>query len=244
MLRPLIPSPLMFKSIKPLLFYSLLYITTSVTLATSITIGLTSSATAKANKPVTHFTQAELQQFKGHYSTKFGYLFIKAHKKFASVTVDGKYIRLIKKADGRIYPQYKFLGLFPVNLGELSFSLATHRGKRQVVMYSKKRKPRTVGQQFISKPIPKNWLKRLGRYKAKSVAGNAKINAIRLDILNGVLVAYVNNIKYPYPLLATSNTNLYSPSAGHNSNQKIKVSTNKSKMYLEYGKNKLVLTKS
>jgi len=215
----------------------LFFIVMIVTTVALVTIP--ASAYTKTTNAVAQFTQDELHQFKGHYSTKFGYLFIQAHKKYASVTVDGKFIRLIKKANGRIYPQYKCLGLFPVKLGELSFSLSTHKGKRQAVLHSQKRKPKTVGQQFISKPIPQNWKNRLGRYKAKLIKGKAKINSIRLGILNGVLVAYVNKIKYPYPLLATSNTSLYSPSAGHNSNQQIKVSSNKNKLILEYGRNKL-----
>ncbi len=147
---------MILKTIKQPLIYSLLVITL-------IAIPLVSSA--KNNKPFIQFTQTELQQFKGYYSTKFGYLFIKAHKQFASTTVDGKFIRLVKKADGRIYPQYRFLGLFPIKLTNLSFSLVTHKGKRQVMMHSKKHRPKTVGQQFQTNPIPNNWLKRLDRYK-------------------------------------------------------------------------------
>ncbi len=221
----------------PLFFCSLLFITISLTAPLAVS--------AKGHSTV-NFTQAELQRLKGHYSTKFGYLFIKAHKKFASVTVDGKFIRLIKKTDGRIYPQYKFLGLFPIKLGDMSFALRTRKGKKQVVMYSKKeRRSRIVGQQFASKPIPQNWKNKLGHYKAKRIHGKAKINTIRLGILNNVLVAYVNNMHYPYPLLATSETSLYSPSAGHNSKQDIKISTKSSnKLLLEYDQNTLELTRT
>ncbi|WP_299877772.1 hypothetical protein [uncultured Cocleimonas sp.] len=75
------------------LFFIVMIIVTKVTLVT-----IAAPAYAKTTSAVAEFTQAELQQFKGHYSTKFGYLFIQAHKKYASVTVDGIFIRLIKKS--------------------------------------------------------------------------------------------------------------------------------------------------
>lgn len=200
---------------------------------------------AKRIYPV-EFTPLELKTIQGHYSTIAGYVFIQVKGKQVSTEINGKKIQLIKKSDGRIYPQYKLLRLFPISLGSATFSVKPHKNGTRIIMYQndKKRKTKTVrivAQKFNPLSIPKLWKQRLGHYKAVLVKGKSKIRKIRLAIKRGVLVAYINKLQSPYPLLALSTRQLFSPSAGHNKDQKITIASIKNKLSLKYGNNHLML---
>ena len=198
---------------------------------------------ANASLHHVNFTAEELKNIQGHYSTVYGYLHIRVRGKQVNTRYNGKYIQLIKKSDGHFYPRYKFLWVFPISIGNMSFTLKkTSRGKTQIVMHEKNTN-RIVAQKFTPKPVPAAWKKRLGTYKATRLKGNANIKKVRLRIQNGVLVSFTNNLTSPYPLVAKSDTQLTSPSAGHNNDRAIKISIAKRSIILEYENNKLKLTK-
>ena len=202
---------------------------------------------------VVDFTPQELKTIQGHYSTIAGYVFINVAGKQVNTEINGRQIQLIKKSDGRIYPQYKLLRLFPISLGSASFSLKSNKKAIQIVMHSKDKKhrgktaitetTRVVAQKFTPLSIPQLWKQRLGAYKAVLIKGKSKIKKIRLAIKRGVLVAYINKLKSPYPLLALSANKLFSPTAGHNKDQKITIASLKNALRLSYGINQLMLTK-
>jgi len=212
---------------------------------------LSLSTTIVFSEPVlkrVHFTSTELANIQGHYSSIAGYVYINVKGKQVSTHINGKYIQLIKKSDGHFYPHYKFLRIFPISLGAMSFSLQTRKGNKQIIMHEKDRKGKskkvkTVAQKFASRTIPQLWNNRLGKYKATLLKGKSNIKSIHLAKKNGVLVAYINNIKSPYPLLALSPSKLFSPSAGHNKDQAIQLSTKDNIIFLNYGKNRLILKK-
>ncbi len=203
----------------------------------------TSDLLAKTPLHRTNFSATELRDLQGHYSTIYGHFYIRVNGKQVSTRYDGKYIELIKKSDGHFYPRYKFLWVFPINIGNMSFSLKKiNSGKIRILMHEK-RKIRTVAQKFYPKPIPSAWKHRLGSYQAKKIKGKSGIKKVRLALQQGILVAFINQLKSPYPLLANSNTQLTSPSAGHNHDRTIKISINKNVIVLEYENNKLALKK-
>ena len=211
-------------------------------------LSITTNASAKSTLRQIDFTTNELKNIGGHYSTIYGYIYIQVNGKRVSTNVDGKNIQLIKKSDGRFYPRYKLLNLFPINLGDLSFSLMLNENKQQIRMYKKNNKnkkltARIVAQKFEPKVVPPLWKSRLGKYKATLVKGKSKIKDIRLAIKRGVLVAFINKLKNPYPLLALSSSKLFSPSAGHNKERKINIGTKNKLLTLSYGTNNLLLTK-
>ena len=199
---------------------------------------------AKTSLHYVNFTAEELNNIQGHYSTVYGYLHIRVKGKSVNTRYDGKYIQLLKKSDGHFYARYKFLWIFPINIGKMSFTLKkTAKGKIQVVMHENNRH-KVVAQKFVATPIPAAWKKRLGIYKATRLKGHSDIKKIRLAIQNGVLVSFSNNLNSPYPLIAKSNTQLVSPSAGHNYDRSIKISIAKQAIILEFDNNKIKLTKS
>jgi hypothetical protein len=202
-----------------------------------------SSIAYAGNLKQVRFTESELKALAGHYSTIVGYTYIRANGTQLTTRIKGKTVKLVKKSDGRIYPIYKVLGLIPISMGDISFSTKQVNKKFQIVMHSAKHKPQVAGEKFNPVPIPKTWRTRLGRYTAKVLKGKSGIKKIRLAIKNGVLVAFINKLKTPYPLLATSTNNLTSPSAGHNRDQPIKFMVVSKLFYLEYAQNKLELRK-
>ncbi len=206
------------------------------------------SLAAKPSLQTVNFTAKELKELAGHYSTIMGYVHINVRKNIVSTNIDGKYIRLIKKSDNHIYPSYKFLRIIPISLGDMSFTLNNNKGNIQLSMHQpkkkgKRQKVKVVAQKFKPSSVPQVWKKRVGIYKAKRIKGTSNIKKIKLAMQHGVLVAFINKIKRPYPLLALSESSLYSPSAGHNSKQSIKISSIANQLSLQYGKNSLILQK-
>lgn len=199
------------------------------------------SAQAKTTLKPVDFTPAELHNIQGHFSSIYGHFYIKTQGKQVSTSYEGKYIQLIKKSDNHFYAQYKFLWVFPINLGDMSFSIRKNRNNKIQILVHQGKYSQVVAQKFVSKPIPQAWKKRLGTYKAKRLAGNSNIKKVRLGIRQGALVAYINNLTSPYPLIAHSNSQLTSPSAGNNYDRIIRISSNKNSILLNYDKNKLEL---
>lgn len=197
---------------------------------------------AKTSLHPVNFSEQELKTIQGHYSTIYGYLYIQVNGKQVSTNFDGKYIQLVKKSNGHFYPRYKLLRLIPISLGSMSFSLSNNKGKKQILMHQHK-KTQIVAQKFTATVVPSLWKQRLGIYKATLLKGNSKIKKIRLAIKRGVLVAYINKITNPYPLLALSASKIFSPSAGHNNDQSISILANKKGLNLNYASNKLILKK-
>ena len=182
----------------------------------------------------------------GHYSTIVGYVYIQVKGSKVTTHIKGKLIELIKKSDGRIYPRYKLLKLFPIRLGNASFSIKPNKNKIQIAMYEPDKKNKTstskiVAQKFKPREIPALWKQRTGNYKATLIKGKSKIKKIKLAIKRGVLVAYINQLKNPYPLLALSPSQLFSPSAGHNRDQTIHIASLEQGLNLEYANNRLLL---
>lgn len=192
----------------------------------------------------THFSKQELFDIQGHYSTIYGYIYIQVRGKYASTNFDGKHIRLVKHSNGRFYPKYKLLSFIPVPLGDMSFELKNNNGKQQILMHEKNKQAVVVAQKFQVKTIPNPWKKRLGNYKAKSIKGNTGIKHIKLHIHRGILLAYINKTKNPYPLVALSNNQLFSPSSGANQKQALTILEHGGKLKLNYKQSKLELTKT
>ena len=127
------------------------------------------------------FTADELKNIQGHYSTIYGYLYIRVRGQNVSTQYDGKYIQLVKKSNGHFYPRYRFLWIFPIQIGNMSFTLKKMpKGKTQIIMHQNGKK-RIVAQRFFAKPVPVAWKKRLGIYKASQLKGKTDIKKIRLS---------------------------------------------------------------
>lgn len=203
----------------------------------------TSSLLAKPSIQKANFSAKELEALQGHFSTIYGYMYIRANGKKVGTKFDNKYFQLVKKTDGHFYPQYKLLRFIPISLGKMSFQVESTENKTQIKMFQPNKNTRIVAQKFTPKAIPSLWKKRLGNYKASVIKGSSNIRQVRLTIKNGILVAYVNKLSNPYPLIARADSTIYSPSAGHNQDQAISIQANAQGMHLSYGNNRLFLKK-
>ena len=204
---------------------------------------LNSNLLAKPAIQKTDFNAQELAALQGHFSTIYGYMYIRANGKSVGTKFDNKYFQLVKKTDGHFYPQYKLLRFIPISLGKMSFRAESDKDKVQIKMFQPNKNTRVVAQKFTPKKIPPIWKKRLGQYAAKVIKGNSNIKKVRLTIKNGILVAYINKFSNPYPLIAVSDSKIYSPSAGHNQDQAISIQANSQGLNLSFGSNRLFLKK-
>jgi len=204
---------------------------------------LSGTLSAKPSAIKTNFSAQELLAIQGHFSTIYGYMYIRVKDKSVGTKFDNKYFQLLKKTDGHFYPRYKLLRFIPISLGEMSFKVDEKKNKTQIIMFQPNKGSHVVAEKFTPKRIPPIWKKRLGNYKAKLIKGESTIKNIRLTIKNGILVAYINKLSNPYPLLAVSDSAIYSPSAGHNQDQPISIQANPKGLHLSYGANRLFLKK-
>ena len=173
------------------------------------------------------FTEAELNQLTGHYSTVFGYIVVQRHKQQGITRVDDKRIYLIKKSDQHIYAVYRLLGLIPVSEDDVSFTLKQERGRTVVILHTqdKQGKPYTevVGEKFTPVAIPAVWRTRIGRYKVLSQTQKMPIKKITLRMKQKVLVAQINDDSEEYPLLPRSDNNAYIPGVGKQQNRQLQL---------------------
>lgn len=105
----------------------------------------------------------KLRPFGGLYDTPYGVLDVRVKSGYLQVKVMGKTAHLILRADGRVYAQYRLLGLIPRN-GSIGYSRATIEGHDIVEGYVDGREF-LAGELIMPVPIPKRWLQRIGKYE-------------------------------------------------------------------------------
>ena len=189
------------------------------------------------------FSADELQQLSGHYSSVFGYVHIQAKNKKLSTVVNGKHIHLVKKSDGKIYPFYNMVGLFPISIGGISLSFQTINGKQNVTLY-KDNEIHRVAKQFTVRAIPASWKALLGHYHASVVKGKPGIKTVHLKQLNGVLLASINQQKDYFPLVPLSATQAFLPDTGNEKSVNLTIRIKDQNLHLAYANNEVVLRKT
>lgn len=191
------------------------------------------------------FTEAELKQLVGHYSTVFGYIVVHSHKQRGVTQADGKRFYLIKKSDKHIYAVYRLLGLIPISNNKISFTLKQAQGRTVVVLHAhdKKGQPVTeeVGEKFTPVPVSAVWRSRVRHYKVVSHSEKTELKTVRLRLKNHVLVAQINDDTREYPLLPRSDNSAYVPGLGEKQNQMLQLRTRNHAIQLLIGKNTMQL---
>ncbi len=188
------------------------------------------------------FSADELQQFSGHYSSVFGYIHVQANGNKLTTFADGKRIYLVKKSDGKIYPVYKLLEIFPLKLGDISLSIKAVEGKQRVVLYEKG-ESHLIAEKFNNRPIPNSWKPLLGQYQAEVVKGKSTIKTVHLKQINGVLLASINHGTTHYPLISLSPTHVSLPDTGNKKSLTIQIEIKNKDLYLKYKDNEIILRK-
>ncbi len=183
------------------------------------TISVFSSPAFSSNK-IIPFNSLDVKELQGHYSTAYGYFYVRPYKKHIITEADGKRIYLRKKEDGLIYPIYKLFGFIPLSKGDMAFSVKQKKGKQLVVVHTKNEKGKKaeyeIGEKFMPVVISAQWKQRLGKYKLLKNNKEIKSLTLTLEIKNDVLVGIRSDDDTSYPLLPRSNMSAMVPgSEGH-----------------------------
>jgi hypothetical protein len=100
-------------------------------------------------------------------------------------------LRLVPRSDGMLGVRYKFLGIFPVSLGDLDH-VGIARDKiagRDILKARLDGREMLVGQRIRPVPIPGRWLERLGKYEIINPGEDTVlIEKVRLRQDNGFLL--------------------------------------------------------
>lgn len=139
-------------------------------------------------------TAEERAPYLGWWATSLGAVKVVEKGDGLRAILGGKQLRLTPRADGLLRLEYRLLGLFPVNLGELGrVGLDTRRIEgtpRLVAQVGGRMGP--VGSRVEPAPIPAAWRARLGEYRLANPEGLLKdLQAVRLLEEDGLLFAEV-----------------------------------------------------
>ncbi len=110
---------------------------------------------------------AALSAYPGYYDTSLGVVRIDSDGRQAHVEM-GKQLQFVPQPSGYVRLRYRFLGLFPVDLGTLGDMVFTpHSEPDGQVWLLARRKGRFVlaGTRLAPVPIPPSWQERLGRWR-------------------------------------------------------------------------------
>lgn len=131
----------------------------------------------------------------GHYATELGYLTIRRDGARLLVDAAGKTLAMTPRKDGYSGLEYRLLGLFTINLGQLGqteFTRARIAG-REVLLARRAGVFLLAGEKIEPRPVPAAWLARLGayRYTGRDAFIAAEIGEIRLKLEDGFLLAEI-----------------------------------------------------
>jgi hypothetical protein len=138
---------------------------------------------------------ATLRAYEGRYATMAGVVTLRETSGQLRAEVMKKSLRLVPRADGLLGIRYKFLGLFPVSLGDLDYvgvgsariegcDLLTARMDGQELL---------IGQRILPVPIPGKWMERTGEYEiANPGEDTILIEKIRLRQDHGLLLVDIS----------------------------------------------------
>lgn len=154
--------------------------------------GLATDAVTHSDTPVIPPSPEQLAEYEGRYSTAFGMMKVARSGDHLRAEAMGKSFRLVPRPQQELGIEYKWLGLFPIDLGQLgkmTFSRATMAGRDVLIARNHQRSRMVVGERIHPVPIPSAWLRRVGRYEIIDLREEeANVDRLRLSVQDEFLV--------------------------------------------------------
>lgn len=133
----------------------------------------------------------ELQAFGGSYATVGGLATVEPRSGYLRAGLAGNSFRLVPRQDRQLQLQYRLLGLFPIDLGDLS-----RLGIRREIVAGHELLRATdgvhdmlVAEKVTPEPIPPAWRGRLGRYRIANLGDDVTVvDDILLRVDGGALL--------------------------------------------------------
>ena len=163
-----------------------------LTSAIEVKSGIPSKEAAPAETLVIPFSPEQLAEYEGQYSTVVGVMKVARSGDHLRAEAMGKSFRLVPRPQQELGIEYKWLGLFPIDLGQLgkvTFSRATMAGRDVLIARNHQQSRMVVGERIRPVPIPSAWLRRVGHYEIMDLpAEEVSLDRLRLSVQDEFLV--------------------------------------------------------
>jgi CubicO group peptidase (beta-lactamase class C family) len=151
----------------------------------------------KERKPL---TAAEVQAYAGRYDTVAGLVSVRNKSGYLEASLLDRSVRLTPRPDGLLGMSYRFLGLFPVSLGELDRVYIDREiiSGRDILKAVIDGNEYLIGERLKPGPIPEKWRQRTGEYAIVNGGDDTiLLENIRLRIDGDILI-----VEYAMPLFS------------------------------------------
>jgi len=136
----------------------------------------------------------EASSMVGYYATKAGLAKIVREGTKLTAELAGRRFQLYQKRDGGLhYGRYKWLGIFPINLGgfgNLGFAVRTVEDRQFLVATSTVGNTTLFGEKITPRPISAAWKRRVGAYQVHDPLAVVDLPSGGIKIKDGFLLAY------------------------------------------------------
>lgn len=165
--------------------------------------GLAVEAATPADTPIIPPSPEQLAEYEGQYSTVVSMMKVARSGDHLHAEAMGKSFRLVPRPQQELGIEYRWLGLFPIDLGELrkvTFSRATMAGRDVLIARNHQRSRMVVGERIHPVPIPPAWLRRVGHYEIMGLPEEeVSLDRLRLSVQDEFLVV-TGRVTKPKPV--------------------------------------------
>lgn len=133
----------------------------------------------------------ELKAYEGSYATMAGLGRLAAGSGYLKAELMDRSFRLVPRQDKKLQLQYRLLGLFPIDLGELGYFGVSHAtvDGHDLLLVSDAEQEVVIGEKMLPVPVSEAWRQRLGSYRISNAGDDAVlVSDIELRLENGLLV--------------------------------------------------------
>ncbi len=134
----------------------------------------------------------DLERLPGYWSSPFGLIQVHRHGDRLKIEIDDETLNLVRREDGHYHLQYKFLGLLPIDLGEIEkvgFSYQQIAGREVMTLYLDGQPLTIIAEKAVPQDLPAVWEKYLGRYESINSQGDILLQTVELRYKDGLLQA-------------------------------------------------------
>lgn len=138
-----------------------------------------------------YLSSQELQAYQGSYATQAGLGRLEANDGYLKASLMEQSFRLVPRSDKQLQLQYRLLGLFPINLGELGqygVGRALVDG-HELLTVTDQNVELVIGEKVKPVPLSAAWQQRLGSYRIINLGNDTPFaDEITLRVADGLLL--------------------------------------------------------
>lgn len=137
-------------------------------LALEVKTGVQKDEAKPIDAPARPFSESQLIEYEGWYNTIAGLVRVTRSGSSLRANIMGKSFRLVPHQGGEVGLEYRLLGFWPIDIGELGqvrLSRATIENRDALIAREGRPRRMLVGERIAPIPIPADWLRRLGTYE-------------------------------------------------------------------------------